>query len=245
VNRRVVLRGGTLALLAAATAPARAASARTVVFASAGRSVALDVSAPEGSAYRPAVLLLHGRGGLSLYGSALRRLAERLTAQGMVALTLHYFDASGGAESPEVTPALFETWRVALSDALAFIATQPHIDPARIGVVGISLGGFVAGVEAVQNERIAALVSVSSGVSTWFPANPSRMPPLLIVHSRDDTIVPLSDALHLAEIARRLAVEPRLVLYDGKNHLLTGAVATAADAEIAAFLARVLRATAG
>ena len=242
MNRRDILIGAALAVVPAMMRPALPAPTRTLVFQSGGRPVALDISEPARLGARPAVLLLHGRAGLSFYGPALQSLADGLAAAGMIALTLHYFDASGSADSPQVTQALFETWRSALSDALAFTAIQPEVDAGRIAVVGVSLGGFIAGVEAAQNERIAALVSESSGVSTWFPANPRRMPPLLIVHSRDDETVPLSNALRLAQIARQFRVEPQIVLYGGKDHVLTGATAKEADAEIVAFLADRLRA---
>lgn len=67
------------------------------------------------------------------------------------------------------------------------------------------------------------------------------MPPLLIVHSRGDPVVPLSDALHLADIARSLKREPAMAMYDGTDHVLTGAAASAADARIDDFLADALR----
>ncbi|MGE5201614.1 MAG: alpha/beta hydrolase family protein [Acidobacteriota bacterium] len=242
MNRRDVLIGAALAVVPAMAPPALSAPTRTLVFQSSGRPVTMDIGEPARPGPRPAVLLLHGRAGLSFYGAALRSLADGLAAAGMVALTPHYFDASGSADSPEVTRALFETWRSALSDALAFAAMQPGVDSGRIAVVGVSLGGFIAGVEAAQNERIAALVSESSGVSTWFPASPRRMPPLLIVHSRDDETVPLSNALRLAQIARGLGVEPEIALYSGRDHVLTGATAREADAKIVAFLADRLRA---
>lgn len=242
MNRRDILIGATLAMVPAMAAPDLSAQVRTLVFQSSGRPVALDIGSPAQPGPRPAVLLLHGRAGLSFYGPALRSLSDSLTAAGMIALTLHYFDASGSPDSPEVTQALFETWRLALSDALAFTAMQPSVDSGRIAVVGVSLGGFIAGVEAAQNQRIAALVSESSGVSSWFPASPRRMPPLLIVHSQDDKTVPLSNALRLAEIARRLSVEPQIALYGGSDHVLTGAAAKEADAKIVAFLAKELKA---
>jgi dienelactone hydrolase len=87
VNRRDVLIGVTLAILPTTTAPTLAAPTCTVIFQSGGRPVAMDVSGPVRPGPRPAVLLLHGRGGLSFYGPALRSLADGLAAAGMVALT--------------------------------------------------------------------------------------------------------------------------------------------------------------
>jgi carboxymethylenebutenolidase len=233
-----------VAYLAVLTRLANAASApegQTAYFESSGRQVAVDLVRPAKSGPHPAILLLYGRGGLSFYGAGFAQLARKLADTGFVVLTPHYFDASDSPDSPEVTDIRFETWRKALGDALIFTARLPDIDPKRIGVVGVSLGGFLAGVEAVQDDRIAALVSESAGVSTWFPPHPMRMPPLLIVHSREDKTVPMSDAEHLAEIARSFRVEPEFALYDGRQHVLTGDSARSAEDRIVDFFTRALQ----
>jgi dipeptidyl aminopeptidase/acylaminoacyl peptidase len=233
-----------VACLAILTGLARAASApegQTAYFESSGRRVAMDVVRPARPGPNPAILLLYGRGGLSFYGTDFAQLARKLADAGFTVLTPHYFDASDSPDSPEVTEIRFETWRKALGDALTFTAGLPDLDPRRIGVVGVSLGGFLAAVEAVQNDRISALVSESAGVSTWFPPHPMRMPPLLIVHSREDTTVPMSDAEHLAEIARSFRVEPEFALYDGRKHVLTGDSARSSEDRIVEFFTRVLQ----
>ena len=74
----------------------------------------------------------------------------------------------------------------------------------------------------MQNDRVTALVSESSAVSFWFPQYPHRMPPPLIVHSRHDPLAPLSDAMHLVDIAWGLNREAVMAIYDGTDHVLTG-----------------------
>lgn len=241
------LRGAFVIATALAASPGLAIAGnpspiQSLHYESGGRKVAVDIVRPAQAGRLPGVLILHGRGGLSLYGAALMRLAHSLSARGFVVLIPHYFDASSSPDAPEVTPASFETWRKAVQDALTFAAKRPDIDAKRIGVVGVSLGGFLAGAEAVQDDRVAALVSESAGVSTWFPSTPIRMPPLLIVYSREDGTVPLSEAIHLGEIARRLHVEPEIALYEGSEHLLTGSSALSAEHRIVAFLTKTLRA---
>jgi dipeptidyl aminopeptidase/acylaminoacyl peptidase len=240
VKRSIVI----VTYLAILMRPAIAAStpeAQASYFESSGHQVAVDVVRPVQSGPHPVVLFLYGRGGLGFYGARFVPLSQELSGAGFAVLTPHYFDASASPDSPEVTDVRFETWRKALDDALAFAAKLPDIDPKRIAVVGVSLGGFLAAVQAVQDERVAALVSESAGVSTWFPQHPMRMAPLLIVHSREDTIVPLSDAEHLAEIARSFHVEPEFALYDGRKHVLTGDSARSAEDRIVDFFTRVLQ----
>jgi carboxymethylenebutenolidase len=240
LNRSIVV-VAYLAILMRPTFAATGPEARAIYFESSGRQVAVDLVRPTQPGPHPAILLLYGRAGLSFYGPSFVQLSQKLTCAGFAVLTPHYFDASASPDSPEVTAVRFETWRKALQDALAFAAGLPDVDRKRIGVVGVSLGGFLAAVEAVQDDRVAALVSESAGVSTWFPAHPTRMAPLLIVHSREDTIVPLSDAEHLAEIARSFRIEPEFALYDGRQHVLTGDSARSADERIVDFLTRILR----
>ena len=241
VVRRLVVIVTYLAILMHPAIAASPPEGRIGYFESSGHQVAVDVVRPLQPGPHPVILLLYGRGGLSFYGSGFVQLSQKLADAGFAVLTPHYFDASASPDSPEVTGVSFETWRKALEDALAFAAKLPDVDPKRIGVVGVSLGGFLAAVEAAQDERVAALVSEFAGVSTWFPEHPTRMAPLLIVHSREDTIVPLSDAEHLAEIARSFRVEPEFALYDGRKHVLTGDVAQSANDKIVDFLSRILR----
>jgi dienelactone hydrolase len=243
VSRRALIISAALAALLKPTFAADGPRSQTLHYESSGRSVAVDIVIPDQPGPHPAVLLLHGRGGLSLYGAAFGQQAVALALQGFTVLTPHYFDASASPDSPPVTSSAFETWRQALEDALTFAAKRADVDPQRIGVVGFSLGGFLAGVEAVQDDRIAALVLASAGVSTRFPPRPRRMPALLIVHSREDVVVPLSDAEQLAEIARRFHVEPEFALYDGREHVLTGLSARSADQRIVAFLKATLKPT--
>jgi dipeptidyl aminopeptidase/acylaminoacyl peptidase len=239
--KRLIVIVGYLAILMRPAIAASPPEVQVSYFESSGHQVAVDVVRPAQPGPHPVVLLLYGRGGLSFYGPGFVQRSQKLTDAGFAVLTPHYFDASASPDSPEVTDVRFETWRKALDDALAFAAELPDIDPKRIAVVGVSLGGFLAAVQAVQDERVAALVSESAGVSTWFPQHPMRMAPLLIVHSREDTIVPLSDAEHLAEIARSFHVEPEFALYDGRKHLLTGDSARSAEDRIVDFFTRVLQ----
>jgi carboxymethylenebutenolidase len=241
VVKRSIVMVTYLAILTRSAIAAGIPESETIYFESSGHQVAVDLVRPAVSGRHPAILLLHGGSGMSFYRASFARRAQKLAGAGFSVLTPHYFDASASPDGPEITEARFETWRKALGDALALAAKLPDIDPKRIGVLGVSLGGFLAAVETVQDDRIAALVSESSGVSTWFPPHPTRMAPLMIVHSREDANVPLSNAEQLAEIARSFGVEPEYALYDGRQHVLSGDSARSAEDRIVAFFTRVLQ----
>ena len=179
VSHLSILRSVVVALTVAVV-PAAAASLQfeTVHYESGGRSVAVDIPRPGGNTRHAAVILLHGRGGMTLYGADFRRRAQTLAARGFTVLVPHYFDASASADSPDVSAELVETWRKAVADAVGYATTRDDVKACCIGVIGVSLGGYLAAVEAVEDDRVAALVSESSGVSSWFPQHPHRMPPL-------------------------------------------------------------------
>jgi dienelactone hydrolase len=106
----------------------------------------------------PAVLLLPGSGPTDRNGNQppqlvtnlLKQLSDRLTAEGMAALRfdkrsafVHSRDWPAGNEAQGE----FFSWEAFVGDAraaLAWLQTQPGIDPARTAVLGHSEGGLIA-----------------------------------------------------------------------------------------------------
>lgn len=110
----------------------------------------------------------------------------------------------------------------AVADAVRFASELPNSKALPVGVVGYSLGAFAASVEASRNPAIAALVVNSAGLSSFFPADAVRMPPMLIVHAKRDPIVPLAEAETLVERASELGANVTLIVYDSQEHILEG-----------------------
>ena len=82
--------------------------------------------------------------------------------------------------SPDVNKSL-DNVRQAVLDcrrALAWLATRPEVDPGRLGVVGTSLGSFVAGLVAASepNVRSACLLLSGGGLVDAFYDHPRAAP---------------------------------------------------------------------
>lgn len=70
------------------------------------------------------------------------------------------FELDGHGENPRVLrcPDIDEN----VPAALAFVRAQPEVDPARVGLMGVSLGGACAVSAAARDEGVRAVVTVSS-----------------------------------------------------------------------------------
>jgi hypothetical protein len=122
--------------------------------------------------------------------------------------------------------------------------------PGRVGIAGVSLGGFVAYRAAVADRRIAAaaclLASPDWGADRASPFALDRIYPLalLSVVASEDGMVPPSASRRLhAALAPRYAPAPerlRLVELAGERHHLSDAAWNRAQAEADAWFERFL-----
>lgn len=118
----------------------------------------------------PAALLLGPMGPVDRDGTGsgvrpLRDLAEALAARGIASLR---FDKRT-VGWPEANPKLTVEQEL-LADAVAaatWLRQQPEVDPARVFVVGLGLGGTVAPEVASRSGRVAAVVVASAPPHPW------------------------------------------------------------------------------
>jgi len=112
---------------------------------------------PEGAGPWPSVALLHGfTGHRSESHFIFTKQARCLAQHGIAALR---FDFRGSGESEgDFCEMTIEGEISDAAAALDFLQAQTEIDPARLGVLGLSLGGCVATCLAARDPRIRALV---------------------------------------------------------------------------------------
>lgn len=121
-----------------------------------------SLAKPANNAQVPAVLMLHGFGSnRDEVGKLYQRLAAALTQQGIASLRIDFRGWGESAGRMEESSVLTEVQDAAT--AYSYLKSLPWVEPARIGVVGFSLGGGIAVVSAAQQpERYAAMVTWSS-----------------------------------------------------------------------------------
>jgi dienelactone hydrolase len=203
-------------------------------------------STPADERPAPAVLLLHG------FSSSKERMAQGigrpLLKRGVasLALDLPYHGERGTASGdlPKNPLALVGAWRSAVAEsraAVRWLAAQPEVDAERIGVLGYSLGGFLALMTAADEPALKAVVLAAAGdLPDQTPyaalvrgvADPPRAArrlagrPLLLVNGRRDTTTRPAQAERLFAAAQ----EPKTIMwYDGGHWPPAAAIEGAAE----------------
>jgi dipeptidyl aminopeptidase/acylaminoacyl peptidase len=135
---------------------------------------------------------------------------------------VEYFDRTG---TTYATDTLIKTngpaWLDTIHDAIDFLTSREDVDAEHIGMFGYSLGGYLAVAHAARDERVKAIVELAGGVDAETAANVRRLPPMLIVHGREDQRVSFSNALELQSLCEKLHTPVQTLFLPGERHLLS------------------------
>ena len=197
-----------------------------------GRAVTLDalMFRPSGTGPFPAVVLLHGCGGLltpaGYVTGSYRLWAEHLALSGYVALLPDSFNPRGHRSICDQLKRTILVARERVDDAYAarhWLQGQPYVDANRIGLLGWSNGGSgtLYAVRASQAQRgFRAAVAFYPGCGALGRANPPYAPyvPLLILAGEADDWTPAGPCVELARIARAGGTDTAIVTYPGAHH---------------------------
>jgi len=203
-----------LATLAAAFPPTARAEQRVTFATAASSDIAGYLTKPRGTGPFPAVALLHSCLGLPVDR---RAIGETIAGWGYVALFVDDFSSRGLKETCAVD---FPQGLADADAALAFLARQPDVDPARIAVVGFSQGADTA-LAIAAGAPSAGGPSFKAAAAFYPPcANRTgarlRMPTLILVGAADG-VTPAADCQRLAE-AQPAPGDVALVVYPGASH---------------------------
>ena len=154
--------------------------------------VRATVMTAQGDAPRPSVLLLHGRDGIKpedAYG----RYAAALTVAAINAW-------------------LFSCCR---DRGVRFGAAGQL---GRIGLLGLSNGGFLAVGAAAIEPRVYAVVVCYGGIPGPMRTDVTRLPTLLVLHGEADRVIPVDEGRAPADKAKALGGEVQLVVNPCAGH---------------------------
>lgn len=213
-------------------------------FMSGGKEIKVERYSPVSDApvKRPAVIVLHGSDGFVLGGLWYKAAARRVAEGGYETYLVHYFNRTGDwrVTDEQDIHAKVPVWTETTKAALDFVAARPEVDAARIGIVGVSLGGALAMMTAADEPRIKAMVDYYGFVPKTFKES-MKLPPTLIIHGTEDGVVWVSNSTRLDGVLTRQKVPHELKLYEGEGHGFRGKAGDDADARAKAFLARYLK----
>jgi len=212
-----------LVLASISQASAQAETPPVEVFRSSGKKIRLERFSPTDAGRHPVVFLTYGAAGLTTRGDALRDYARQLAGHGYVVYLIHYFDATDSATAGELplSPSKFKLWIKALQDGITYAAKNPQADRHRIGVLGFSLGAFLALSESSQDSRVKVVCEYYGGTSL-FLAPPQRMPTTLILHGENDSVVPVEEARKLELLLQQQHAIYEIKIYPHQDHGFDG-----------------------
>ncbi|HXR15466.1 MAG TPA: dienelactone hydrolase family protein [Terriglobales bacterium] len=211
-------------------------------FESGGKDIRLDCFLPSASGQRfPAVIGLHGSGGGH---ASMADPAGLLAERGIAVYVLHYFDRTGTTEIDGLQTIFrhFPVWMKTLWDAVSFVARQPQVDPERIGLLGFSLGAYLALSASAIDSRVQAVVEFFGGMPKEMKLFSRRQCPVLILHGDQDKTVPVEEAYHLQRILEKKQIPYEIQIYPGVGHGFSGEVWRDAGLRTLAFLSKHLAA---
>jgi carboxymethylenebutenolidase len=224
INRRAAIAG---AALLSVCNPARAGLPQQLRVDADGGGVALTRYKADQAGRRPSVLLLHGAGGFERKPDAYQRYARALSARGIDAYFLRYFTAADAPAFDSTTTSKknreayeagrFDGWAKRVSAVVTAVLARPD-NSGRIGLLGFSLGGYIAADAAARDERVTALAVLYGGMPDAMASEVRHLPPLIELHGEAHRNVPLAQGEQLVKLGKAVGAEAELVAYPGRAH---------------------------
>jgi carboxymethylenebutenolidase len=188
-----------------------------LTFESGNKPIRLDAYLPDSPGKLPTVVALYGSGG-RVEGMA--EPASMLAAQGFAVFVLHYFDRTGTSEVTDKLTIVrnFPAWGKTVWDAISHIEEHPQVDTKRIGLLGFSLGAYLALSVASVDPRVKAVVEFFGGFPKEMKFFMRRLCPALILHGEADPTVPVQEAYDLQALLEKKAIPYEIKIYPGAGH---------------------------
>ena len=187
-------------------------------FTSARRPIAYDRFTPPGAGRHPALLLLHGDGGVPPQAARFEEFADALTRREYVVEIVHYFDRTGTIAADQSQRMLhFHEWEETVRDAVSDLARMPGVDSTRIGIFGTGIGATLALAAGANDARVRVVVEYEGSLPTWAVPTVHRMPPVFIGQSEADPAPAVREANRIRAICEAVNAPVVLTVYPTPN----------------------------
>ena len=176
------------------------------------------VEVPSAAGPHPGVILLPGSAG---WHSEYAQFARSLADSGFVTLIVDYLKESGREPSPRKQLRMWPQWQTTVRNAIIYLQASPLVAGRPIGLVGYSLGAYLAVSVGSMSPGVKAVVDFfggGGGGSEPLDKEVRRLPPLLILHGEVDSIVPASVAYSLRDAVIAHGGQVQMHLYPGADH---------------------------
>jgi carboxymethylenebutenolidase len=197
-------------------------------FPSNGKQIGIEFYSPANGNSLPPIVFIHGTAGLlSRTDSSVpanENFGEKtLACSGYVVALIHYMDSSGmvSVSRRDVIEQNADLWFRTLRDGISVVLSRVR-GSNRVGLIGESLGAYLAIVLGATDARVAAISEISGGIDQSRIPDRALLPPLLIQHGEADSIVPVSEAYRLEQLYQQEGWPYEIHIYPGMHHALTG-----------------------
>ena len=114
------------------------------------------------------------------------------------------------------------TWNhltVEVKELVDYVVQNNSIDPDRISVTGISMGGFgVFEMILCYPDFFSAAAPICGGGMGWRLYYSGTQTPIWAFHGSDDPVVPVTKSLEMCDAMKRKGEKLRLDIYHGEEH---------------------------
>ena len=188
--------------------------------------IGAELRLPQGTARIPAVVLIHGSGGV---GANVDRWAQALNAMGIAAFILDTFTGRGISQTiTDQTQLSSFSMIVDAYKGLELLSQHPRIDPTRIAVMGFSKGGFASLYSSVKRfQRLWGTpgIEFAAYISFYTRCDAPLLEdenvsdrPIRLFHGSADDYVPVAPTRRYVDRLKQAGKDIQLTVYEGARH---------------------------